>query len=165
MPLVTGLYGLQTAECVCMCVWGRRGKERPAGSAEPLRQKLDSLNSMNHPLGFSLTFYSFNLPLAEPSHCSPLRLQQYIFPACILTLPTWQHLLTALPLCRSLPLYLHLHTTLPASPSSISRFINISSPPPPAINHQPPPPYLSFSLNHHSISSCSVICFPPVLSS
>lgn len=130
---------------------------------KPLRQKFDRLNSMNHPLGFSLTFYSFNLPLAATFHHFGIRRAAF---SQIPPLP-----LPPLRLCMiassdrssspSLPLYLCLHTILPSTPLSISCFtVYFHHQPLLSLTGSPPLLYMSsLHLNRHSISSCTIICF------
>lgn len=45
------------------------GEERLAGSAQPLRRKFDGLNSMNHPPGFSLTFFNLTQTPLRSRRC------------------------------------------------------------------------------------------------
>lgn len=116
---------------------------------------------MNHPLGFCLTFYSFNLPLAATFHHFGIR------GAAFSQIPPTP----PLRLCMiassdrssspSLLLYLCLHTILPSTSLSISCFtVYFHHRPLPSLIGSPPLLYMSsFHLNRHSISSCTIICF------
>lgn len=131
----------------------------------PLRQKFDRPNSMNHPLGFSLTFYSFNLPLAATFHHFGIRgaaFSQIPPPPVRLCMIASSDRSSS----PSLPLYLCLHTILPSTPLSISCFtVYFHHRPLPSLIGSPPLLYVSsFHLNRHSISSCTIICFPLIRS-
>lgn len=119
---------------------------------------------MNHPLGFSLTFYSFNLPLAATFHHFGIR------GAAFSQIPPPPRLCMIASSDRSsspsLPLYLCLHTILPSTPLSIPCFtVYFHHLRLPSLTGSPPLLYMSsFHLNRHSISSCTIICFPLIRS-
>lgn len=123
---------------------------------------------MNHPLGFSLTFYSFNLPLAATFH------HFGICRAAFSQTPPPQTLIASSDRCSSpsLPLYFWLHTILPTLFSFLHLlFYHVFPSPAPVINHQlssftchlftstiiPSPPLPSFASCSFSLAeSCSV---------
>lgn len=123
---------------------------------------------MNHPLGFSLTFYSFNLPLAATFH------HFGICRAAFSQTPPPPTLIASSDRCSSpsLPLYFWLHTILPTLFSFLYLlFYHVFPSPAPVINHQlssftchlftstiiPSPPSPSFASCSFSLAlSCSV---------